>query len=456
MNFDEMFGIPPDYSLLNISPIDGRYKNKTIQLKDYFSEYALFKYRCYIEIKYLIELGKLEIIEINEIDKKHINKIYNDFCIDNALKIKEIEKTTNHDIKALEYYIRQELDDKLVNKNILNFVHFGLTSQDINSSSYALSIKNFNTNKLIPLLNEVLENIKVKSRESCQTVILAKTHGQPASPTNMGKELNVFYERLNLQIEKLKNIEYTTKFGGATGNLNAHKFCYPNIDWVSFSNKFINLLGLVRNQTTTQIDHYDNYSEVFDILKRINVILIDFCQDIWLYISNNYFKLKIKKNEVGSSAMPHKVNPINFENAEGNLYLSNAILQLFTQKLPISRLQRDLTDSTILRNIGSAYSYMYIALLSISEGINKLDLNTKVIEKDLNDNYLVVAEAIQSKLKTLNIPNSYEKIKEITRNYDSILQLKEKIKTFINSLDIEQQNKDLLINLSSSNYVGYY
>ena len=443
-------------SILNISPLDGRYNNKTKILKNYFSEYALFKYRLKIEIDYLLELGKINIIEINTKDSKTILDIYTNFSIKDIFSIKKIEDEINHDIKALEYFIREKLEKKIENKKILNFIHFALTSQDINSSAYILSIKYFNCNELIPLLDSLLQSIQNQVIKTSSITILSKTHGQPASPTILGKEFNVFYERLNNQIEKLKNIEYSTKFGGATGNFNAHKFVYPDINWVEFSDNLVNNLGLKRNKYTTQIDHYDNYSEIFDILRRINVILIDFCQDIWLYISNNYFKLKIVKKEVGSSAMPHKINPINFENGEGNLHLSNALLQLFSNKLPVSRLQRDLTDSTILRNIGCAYGYMYIALLSIIDGIEKLDINHEEIQKSLENNYLVIAEGIQSKLKALNIENSYEKLKNITRNYSSISELKININNFIENLDIEQTQKDELLQLTPNNYNGIY
>ena len=354
-----------DNSLTNISPIDGRYGSKTKQLNSYFSEYAFIRYRILIEVEYLIALSKIEIVEdLTEEETQFRKKLYSKFTIEDAKTVKEIEKEINHDVKSIEYYLKKAIDDNqtLNDKGISNFVHFALTSQDINSSANMIMIKSANQKVILPKINEILKDIKDKILKWSKTTILSRTHGQPASPTFLGKEFLVYYERLIVQSRKLNKINYTTKFGGAVGNFNAHHMALPNIDWIDFSNKFIKLLGLERNQYTTQIDHYDNYAEIFDNLKRINNIFIDLCQDIWTYISNNYFKLKLKTNEVGSSTMPHKVNPINFENAEGNFMLANSLLNFMSDKLPKSRLQRDLTDSTILRNVGSAYAYTLIAL----------------------------------------------------------------------------------------------
>ena len=439
--------------IMNISPIDGRYNKKTHILKEYFSEFALFKYRLFIEIKYLLELGKQNVISINNNDEKTINNVYINFSKDDVITIKKIEETTQHDIKALEYFIRSKLENNLENEKIINYVHFCLTSQDINSTSYVLSIKQFNNVILIPKLSKILKCLNKIILNNMSLVMMAKTHGQPATPTTLGKEFCVYHERLTNQLNLLLKYDYKTKFGGATGNFNAHKFIFPQKNWISFSNIFINSIGLKRNNFTTQIDHYDNYAQVFDILRRINTILIDFCQDIWLYISNNYFKLKIVESHVGSSTMPHKINPINFENAEGNFYLANSLFQLFSNKLPISRLQRDLTDSTILRNLGVAYGYMYISLCSLETGIEKLEINKPIIDKDLEENYVIIAEAIQYKLKILNVKDSYEKIKNITRNYNSVDELKNNLRTYILSLDIDENEKNNLININPQEYI---
>ena len=448
-----------DNSLTNISPIDGRYGSKTKQLNAYFSEYAFIRYRVLIEVEYLIALSKIEIVEdLTDEETQFLKKLYSKFTIEEAKTVKAIEKEINHDVKSIEYYLKKAIDDNqsLNDKGISNFVHFGLTSQDINSSANMIMIKSANQKVILPKINDILKNIKEKILSWSKTTILSRTHGQPASPTFLGKEFLVYYERLIVQSRKLNHTNYTTKFGGAVGNFNAHHMALPNIDWIDFSNKFIKLLGLERNQYTTQIDHYDNYAEIFDNLKRINNIFIDLCQDIWTYISNNYFKLKLNTNEVGSSTMPHKVNPINFENAEGNFMLANSLLTFMSDKLPKSRLQRDLTDSTILRNVGSAYAYTLIGLKSLAEGLNKLEINKEVIDRDLEENFMVVAEGIQTRMKVLGIENAYEVMKEITRTGKSNEELKIEIKKLIDSLEIEPTEKKYLNTISPFNYTGIY
>ena len=452
------------YTFNNISPIDGRYASKTNDLKPYFSELAFTKYRLYIEINYLIELIDIKENYLNITDKDPIilflNKIYLNFTDSDMLLIKDIESTINHDVKSIEYFIRQKLEDldHPCKKTLINYVHFGLTSQDINSPAITLMVKESGLNVIHSHLNIILIDFKKLYNQWKKIPMLARTHGQPASPTYLGKEILVFYERLLNQIKKMNNIDYTTKFGGAVGNLNAHYAAFPKTNWIAFSNKFIKRLGLKRNQYTTQIDHYDNLSEVFDNLRRINVILIDFCKDVWLYISMNYFKLNINTDEVGSSAMPHKVNPINFENAEGNLLYANSCLNFLSNELPISRLQRDLCDSTLLRNIGSAYGNTLVGLKSIIEGITKLDVNKEVINNDLNNNYSVISEAIQVKLKSLGIDNSYEKIKDITRIHsDSSISIKDKLDSFIDSLeDITPDQKKSIKKMTPFTYTGKY
>lgn len=445
--------------LYNITPIDGRYSEKITNLNNYFSEFALIRYRLEIELDYLIMLMK-KIGNINESEITHIYSIINYFDIDEAMKIKNIEEKINHDVKSIEYYIKHKLikieeKDLSFNKNIKLYIHFGLTSQDINSSANILMIKNFNEEKLIHILKNINLQITLMAETWKDVLIMSRTHGQPATPTYLGKEFLVYVERLENQIKMLEEINYRTKFGGATGGLNAHYYAYPQIDWINFSNEFVKSLNLERNQFTTQIDHYDNYSEIFDILKRINTIFIDFCQDIWLYISFDYFKLKLNNNEVGSSTMPHKINPINFENAEGNLYLSNTLFNLFSNKLPISRLQRDLTDSTILRNLGTAYGYMAIALNSIDKGIGKLEINMDKIQEDLQKNYMIISEGLQTKLKVYGIDNSYELLKEYTRINDTN-NIKEKFENMINRLDLTEQQRNELLALYPNNYKAYY
>lgn len=440
-----------------ITPIDGRYKFKTGNLEDYFSEMSFNKYRLYIEIEYLISLGELKIFNINDDMSMFLRNIYNKFSFGQCIKLKKIEEEINHDVKALEYYIRKYICEKYTTQNnsksILNFIHFGLTSQDINSSANILMIKDSISKEIYPLFNEISNIIEDIGSKWSHIPMLAKTHGQPASPTFMGKEFFVFNERLQKQFNILKNISYTTKFGGAIGNLNAHYISLPTINWINFSDSFVKKIGLVRNKYTTQIDHYDNYSEIFDCIKRINIILIDLCQDIWLYISRNILIQKVNKKEVGSSTMPHKINPINFENAEGNFLLANSLLEFFSRKLPISRMQRDLTDSTILRNVGSAFSYTMIALNSLKQGLNKLEINTDTLKSELKDNFIVVAEGIQTRMKVIGIENSYEKMKEITRkNSDSKTEL---IK-FIDESNFTESEKTYLKSITPFNYTGVF
>ena len=425
-------------NIYSLSPLDGRYKEKTFDLSLYFSEAALISYRTKIEIEYFNFL--LKFLEIDYSDFKNFELKESDLK-----KVKKIETSTKHDVKAVEIFLREILKEKKYSE----YIHFGLTSQDINSSSYVLSMKEANQEIIVPEINKLLLELHKKSFDWKNIPMLAKTHGQPATPTNLGKEMMVFIERIEIQTEKLKNFNYTTKFGGAVGNFHAHYTSYPKYNWFEFGNNFIESLGLKRNQFTTQIDHYDNYSELFDILKRISTILTDFCRDIWLYISNNYFKQKCISSEVGSSTMPHKINPINFENAEGNLMIAVSFFEFMSRKLPISRLQRDLTDSTVLRNIGSCYGYLLVGLRSILSGLERLEINHFIIEKDLEDNKIVLSEAIQTILRREGVSNSYEIIKNATRNKsfdldEIIVSLKEKdlltvqLETEIYGLDISK------------------
>jgi adenylosuccinate lyase len=429
--------------LTNISPIDGRYHSQTNELSGIFSEYGLIKYRVFVEIKYFMMLNKL--LKFNIHDKLLLN-IYNDFDVNEAEKIKSIEQQTNHDVKAVEYYIKNKLGG-----DYREYVHFGLTSQDVNSVSYILQIKDFIKTIYQPCINILLSNVKSLADRYSNLATLTKTHGQPASPSILGKEFLVFYERLENQYQ-LNTITYSTKFGGAVGNLNAHYVAYPDVDWVSVMNDFIHGLGLKRNTYTTQIDHYDNYAKIFDMIRRCNVILIDLCQDMWLYISNNYFTLKINKNEIGSSTMPHKVNPINFENAEGNLLLSNSLLNFMSNKLPISRLQRDLTDSTVLRNMGVAFSHTVIGIKSLITGLSKVKANEKVIHDDLERNWAVVSEGIQTILRAEHVENPYELLKDFTRTHGELN--KKTFDDFINNLDVSDSIKTRLLNISPFNYTG--
>ncbi len=445
-------------NLTLISPIDGRYHKKTEELKVYFSEYAFIRYRLIVEIEYLISLSKIDLVEdLEESEISYLKNIYQKFSIADAETVKEIESKIKHDVKSIEYFIKMKINEneKLEAKGISIFTHFALTSQDANCTANILMIKSSIQKVILPRINEILQLMKEYILAWSRIPILSRTHGQPASPSFLGKEFLVFYERLVIQSRKLNQIKYFTKFGGAVGNFNAHHMALPNIDWIDFATKFVNLLGLERNQYTTQIDHYDNYAEIFDNLHRINSIFLDLCQDIWLYISQNYFLLKINSDEVGSSTMPHKINPINFENAEGNFMLANTLLQFMSRKLPISRLQRDLTDSTILRNVGVVFSYTLIALKSLEEGLRKLEVNQKKLESDLQDNYSIVAEGIQTRLKVLGIENSYETFKELTRNHEGE-KISSKIAELVNSLDIDDSEKKYLNTITPLNYTGIY
>ncbi|MCB0502974.1 MAG: adenylosuccinate lyase, partial [Bacteroidetes bacterium] len=413
-------------TLTAISPIDGRYRNKVETLGDYFSEYALIKYRVKVEIEYLILLAT-QIPQIEAFDKESqilLRQLYLQFSEEDAAEIKEIEKTTNHDVKAVEYFIKSKIKT-FVPASALEFVHFGLTSQDINNTATPLQLKEAHFDVFLPEINALMEQLKVLETEYKDITLLARTHGQPASPTILGKEIRVFRERIEKQIELLKTIPFSAKFGGATGNFNAHLVAYPNQDWIAFGNTFVNdVLKLDRSQTTTQIEHYDNLAALFHNYTRINTILIDMCRDIWTYISMDYFKQKLKAGEIGSSAMPHKVNPIDFENAEGNLGLANALYEHLAAKLPISRLQRDLTDSTVLRNVGVPFAHSMIALNSIHKGLSKLIVNEAAIQNDLDKNWAVVAEAIQTVLRREGFEKPYEALKDLTRTNSEINEAK--------------------------------
>ena len=441
--------------LTAISPIDGRYINKTAALQKYFSESALIKFRIQVEIEYFIALCNSSITQLNHFpaDKfLELRKLYLDFKEKDARRVKEIEKITNHDVKAVEYFIKEAFE-KIGLEEFKEFIHFGLTSQDINNTAVPYSIKEAIHKIYLPKINIIVELLQVKIEEWKDISLLARTHGQAASPTKMGKEIKVFAERIETQLRLLETIPFNAKFGGATGNFNAHHVAFPNIDWINFSDSFIyQSLGLKRQQTTTQIEHYDNIAALTDNISRINNILIDFSRDIWTYISMDYFKQKIKKGEVGSSAMPHKVNPIDFENAEGNLGMANSVFNFLSNKLPISRLQRDLTDSTVLRNIGVPFAHTLIALNSLERGINKLVLNEKQISADLEKNWAVIAEAIQTILRREGYPNPYESLKELTRKNSKIN--KEAIKNFIDGLEIEQNIKNELKKITPDNYTG--
>ena len=442
--------------LTAISPIDGRYRSKTKNIATYFSEWGLIYYRIKIEIEYLIFLNSQGLESFNqkfsEAELASLRTIYTDFSEADALKIKEIEKTTNHDVKAVEYFIKEKLE-------VLNlgtskeWVHFGLTSQDINNTAIPLSLKDAIQIVILPDLEAVRDTIEKLAIEFKDIPMLAKTHGQAASPTRLGKELMVFVSRINEQIKQLNNVPYAAKFGGATGNFNAHHVAFPEINWQQFGHQFVNeVLGLYRSFPTTQIEHYDHLAALCDCFKRINTILIDLSRDIWQYISMDYFKQKLKEGEIGSSAMPHKVNPIDFENAEGNLGLANAMFEHLSAKLPISRLQRDLTDSTVLRNLGNPFAHNLIAYSSLQKGLVKLILNEAAINKDLNNNWAVVAEAIQTILRTTNYPNPYEALKGLTRTNTHIGE--KEIAEFIDSLSVNEALKNRLKNISPSNYTG--
>jgi adenylosuccinate lyase len=438
-----------------VSPIDGRYHNATAELAAYFSEYALIKYRVFVEIEYFIALYEHPLPHLQSFDKSLAGKlrgIYKNFSEADAQSIKEIEKTTNHDVKAVEYFIKKEFD-KLGIEQYKEFIHFGLTSQDINNTAIPYTFKLALNEVYYPALDELIALLKKYAAEWDKIPMLAHTHGQPASPTRLGKEMSVFVERLENQLHLLKQIPYSAKFGGATGNFNAHNVGYGHIDWKTFGNHFVNdILGLKRSQFTTQIEHYDNFAAQCDGLKRINTILIDLDRDMWAYISMNYFKQKIKAGEIGSSAMPHKVNPIDFENSEGNLGMANAIFEHLSAKLPVSRLQRDLTDSTVLRNIGVPVGHTLIALKSTIKGLNKLLLNEAAINADLQANWPVVAEAIQTILRREGYPNPYEALKELTRTNTQVNA--ETIAAFVETLDVSDDIKAEIKQITPLNYTG--
>ena len=442
-------------SLQAISPIDGRYRNQVQDLANYFSESALIKYRVLVEVEYFIALVNLPLEQLKGFDKNHfadLRALYLNFTDKDATRIKEIEKTTNHDVKAVEYFLKEHFE-RLSLSNFKEFIHFGLTSQDINNTAVPLSIKEAIEKSYLPVLNEIIATLDQFSKDWKDVAMLAKTHGQPASPTRLGKEMMVFSERLRVQIQQLKELKLPAKFGGATGNFNAHYIAYPSIDWNTFANGFVNeKLALSRSYPTTQIEHYDNLAAVFDAMKRINTILLDLDRDMWTYISMNYFKQKIKEGEIGSSAMPHKVNPIDFENSEGNIGIANAIFEHLSAKLPVSRLQRDLTDSTVLRNVGVPIAHTMIAFKSLLKGLNKLVLNEAAIRQDLDENWAVVAEAIQTILRRENYPNPYEALKNLTRTNKPID--KQAIHNFIDELSVSEALKKELKNISPFNFTG--
>ncbi len=444
-------------TLTAISPVDGRYGNKVDNLWKYFSEFALIKYRVFVEIEYFVALCEIPLPQLSNIPKEKFNqlrKIHESFSIENATRIKEIESVTNHDVKAVEYFIKEEFD-KLDLGKYKEFIHFALTSQDANNTAVPKSIQDALENEYYPLLQQLIEKLLTLAFQWKDIPMLAKTHGQPASPTKLGKEIKVFIERIMVQLVQLKSISIDAKFGGATGNLNAHLVAYPNINWEKFANKFCKEnLGLNRSQFTTQISHYDNHSAIFDAMKRINNIILDLDRDIWTYISMGYFKQKIKKGEVGSSTMPHKVNPIDFENSEGNIGIANAGFEQLSQKLPVSRLQRDLTDSTVTRFIGVPFGHTIIAFKSTLKGLNKILINPAAIEKDLENNWAVVAEAIQTILRREFFPNPYEALKDLTRKNEVIN--KEAIHNFINGLDVDESIKKELKLITPQNYTGIF
>jgi adenylosuccinate lyase len=441
--------------LMALSPVDGRYYRHTRALSDYYSEYALIRYRVRVEVEYFIALCQIPLEPLKEVPQDvytELRKIYESFTDADALEVKAIEKETNHDVKAVEYFIKRRFD-ALGLGNFKEFIHFGLTSQDINNTAIPLSIKDANENLIYPALQNLMNRIRVLSEEWKNVPMLARTHGQPASPTRLGKEFYVFFERMVKQFELLMEIPYGAKLGGATGNFNAHHVAFPEVDWIGFADRFVNeQLGLRRSRTTTQIEHYDYIAAWFDGMKRINTILIDLCRDVWTYISMEYFKQKISRNEVGSSAMPHKVNPIDFENAEGNLGMANALFEFFSAKLPVSRLQRDLTDSTVLRNVGVPVAHTLIAMASIQKGLDKLLLNESAIQHDLNQHAAVVAEAIQTVLRSIGYPSPYEKLKELTRTNESMTM--DNIREFVMKLDVSDEVKQRLLLITPENYTG--
>ena len=444
-----------EFNLNSISPIDGRYFEKTKVLNKYFSEKALMCYRLKVEIEYFISLCKIGIPQLEGFESKkfdELRKIYLKFSNDDATQIKEIERITNHDVKAVEYFIKQKFDALNITK-YKEFIHFGLTSQDINNTAIPLSIKDFIVEVYVPKLNTILFEINLKSEELKDITIISRTHGQPASPTKLGKEFKVFWTRINNQLSTLKDIPNSAKFAGAVGNFNAHHVAYPNIDWKEFSQNFIeNKLNLNYSFPTTQIEHYDSFAALCDNCRRINNILLDMCIDIWTYISHDYFKQKIIKGEVGSSAMPHKVNPIDFENSEGNIGLANSLFDFLSNKLPKSRLQRDLSDSTVLRNIGVPFGHSLISFESILKGLNKIYVNENKINKDIEENWIVVSEAIQTILRREGYSNPYEIMKELTRNSQKID--KKSLHSFIDNLEVNDTIKKELKQISPYNYTG--
>ena len=442
-------------ALMAVSPIDGRYRKQVEDLSMYFSEYALIKYRVRVEIEYFIALCELPLEQLRSFDKANfeaLRNIYNNFTAEDAQKVKDIEKVTNHDVKAVEYFIKDEFK-KLGIEKYGEFVHFGLTSQDINNTSVPLSLLEGIRDAYMPALNEVIGILEDFSKEWENVSMLAHTHGQPASPTRLGKEIYVFVARLKEQLRLLEQVPYSAKFGGATGNFNAHNFAYPNIDWNKFAAEFVEgKLGLKRSYPTTQIEHYDNLAALFHNLERINTILIDLARDMWTYISMEYFRQKVKAGEVGSSAMPHKVNPIDFENAEGNFGIANAIYAHLAAKLPVSRLQRDLTDSTVLRNVGVPLAHSIISLKSLKKGLGKLILNEAALDRDLEANWAVVAEGIQTVLRREGYPNPYEALKALTRGNAGIT--KESIQEFVKELNVSDSVKQEILVITPQNYVG--
>lgn len=442
-------------SLQAISPIDGRYASHTEILIPYFSEQALIKYRVQVEIEYFIALVELDLPQLADFDKElypQLRQIYLEFSVQDAVRIKETEAITNHDVKAVEYFIKDKFDELGLQK-YKEFIHFGLTSQDINNTAIPLSLKEAINEVYIPLLKKVKEKLLEKAEEWKHVPMLARTHGQPASPTRLGKEIEVFVVRLEEQYDLLTDIKSAAKFGGATGNFNAHKVAYPNVDWRGFGKNFVeNILGLNHSFPTTQIEHYDHMAALFDTLKRINTIILDLDRDIWAYVSMDYFKQKIKAGEIGSSAMPHKVNPIDFENSEGNLGIANALFEHLAAKLPVSRLQRDLTDSTVLRNIGVPIGHTIIALKSTLKGLNKLLLNQSQLEADLENNWAVVAEALQTILRREGYPKPYEALKGLTRTNEKINR--DSISRFIDTLEVSEEIKEEMRKITPANYTG--
>lgn len=442
-------------SLSAISPVDGRYRSKVVELAQYFSEFGLIKYRVLVEVEYFILLAEKKIGAMAEVDASVFPKlraIVSDFSEADAQSIKDIEKTTNHDVKAVEYFLKEKMNGLGLEK-YLEFIHFGLTSQDVNNTAIPLSIKDAVTQVILPELDKVIGLLKNYQNDWSEISMLARTHGQPASPTVLGKEIGVFVERLNVQRIHLVNSTYSAKFGGATGNFNAHHIAFPEVDWVAFSNEFVNgKLGLTRSQLTTQIEHYDQLAALFDTLKRINTIVLDLDRDFWTYISMDYFKQKLKEGEVGSSAMPHKVNPIDFENSEGNIGIANALYEHLSAKLPVSRLQRDLTDSTVLRAVGMPFAHTIIAWKATQVGLGKLLLNEAALADDLTENWAVVAEAIQTVLRSIGFPKPYEALKGLTRKNEKVTQ--ESVHAFIDTLDVTEEMKTRLKAVTPHNYTG--